>query len=136
MLAYYFLEALSRQVCSCTLQAQKGRHTMCTGFSTSLCALNSLFIYSSPNKRMSKGKCLRCALNNRRYRGIGGKRAIGAGLPFLAPTSEAEAINSLGETLIFSGTIDSNCCAYCLWWFLSFRHVINSFDISLASSPR
>lgn len=47
---------------------------------------------------MSGGKCLRCALSRRRYSGIGGRIARGAGLRPL-PTGVAAA-NNLDVNLI------------------------------------
>lgn len=41
------------------VEPTKSYPTMCTGFSTSLCARNSLLMYSSPRTRISDGKCFR-----------------------------------------------------------------------------
>lgn len=70
---------------------------MCTGFSTSLCALNSLFTYSSPNSLISLGKCFLCALNNRLYNGIGGRSASGAALKCEVPPGVVRFAKRRGE---------------------------------------
>jgi hypothetical protein len=82
---------------------EKELRTMCTGFSTSRWALNSLFMYSSPSSRISRGRCFLCDRSNLLYNGIGGKRAIGAGLkPFVVPADVGIAISSRGFILILS----------------------------------
>ena len=53
--------------------------TRCAGLSTLRWARNSALMYSSPSNRISEGRCLRCARNRRRYKGMGGNRAMGAG---------------------------------------------------------
>jgi len=63
-------------------------HTICIGFSTFLCALNSLLIYISPSIR-SSGASLRCALKSLLYSGIGGSNASGAGFRGLLRPSDA-----------------------------------------------
>src|SRR4030088_1902757 len=76
-------------------------HTICTGFSTFLWALNSAFIYSSPSNRISPGKHFLCARNSLLYSGVGGSKANGAGLnPSAAPAVVGVAINSRGCILI------------------------------------
>jgi len=62
--------------------------TICIGFSTFLCARNSLLTYSSPSNLIRGSKCFRCARSNRLYSGIGGSKASGAGLsPLVEPTA-------------------------------------------------
>lgn len=51
---------------------------MWIGLSELRCARNSLFTYSSPNKRISDGSFLRWARRMRRYSGMGGSRASGS----------------------------------------------------------
>jgi hypothetical protein len=85
---------------------------MCTGFSTSRCARNSLFTYSSPNNRISLGRCFRCARSRRLYNGIGRRRAIGAGLkPLVVPTAVGVAISNRGCILIVNNLVVL-CCVF------------------------
>ena len=88
-----------------------GGHTTCTGFSTFRCARNSLFTYSSPNNRISLGKCFRWARRRRLYNGMGGRRAIGAGLkPLVVPTAVGVAMSKRGCTFILNKML---CYALC-----------------------
>ena len=58
-------------------------------------------MYSSPSKRISRGRCFLCDRSSLLYNGIGGKRAIGAGLkPFFIPADVIVAISSRGFILI------------------------------------
>ncbi len=83
-------------------RCQRGRSdyssqlTMCTGFSMLRCNLYSFLTYSSPSNRISLGSFVRWARRIRRYRGIGGRSASGAGLSGLAaPADVGMAISHL-----------------------------------------
>ncbi len=52
-------------------------------------------MYSSPSNLISAGKYFLCARRRRRYRGIGGRRAIGAGrMPRFVPMRDGDAKRS------------------------------------------
>jgi len=64
----------------------------------------------SPSKRSSTPSLFRCERSKRRYRGIGGNRAAGAGLKGLdAPASVAVA-NNLEKTLICNNGLKRKEC--------------------------
>jgi len=58
-------------------------------------------MYWSPSRRISLGKCLRCALSSLLYSGIGGNSARGAGLkPRVVPADVGVAIRNRGLNFI------------------------------------